>query len=591
MKCSQHDGDDPCQLCLRAGRRRDQCVLERLPSKARATRRQTPTVAASVAPLPHVTDSLATTGTTTTTTATGVLTETGLPTKSEYSSQSLLCSLDDDSVTEVVEIFSRKFPELSFVHIADFLQRLRTSQRQILLVKMAAILALCARFVPSALCHFESPRAASEHYAAFVQQRLWPHIIHEPDAEMVHCLLLIAQYEWGEGNSFAAWMYTGECLTAALIDIERRNSRLLTAQLTGMAIRMMQGLQAATDTASTSTESVLESGPSRDAVCKREIQRRTVWACFTMDRTICCGRDRPTILRTSEMTLYLPAGEDDFDLGIPPSEPITYGQVMTQDPASCARLFTIADYYTVVIRSLDIWSHACRWVANGGRRQASALETCPWETGSEWHRIATTLEQWRSLWHFRLKYPQTPTSIYLHRRQGERFAFVNLIYYLRSLHVFVPSSRSSLLTVLLSVIILYREYVPFVPALHSGLRGPIDAPLLVREAPVGWWTEYSKTLFDASAQISRLLTEMKAAKLCFMTPIVGYGAFSAASMNVYLAAFPWVDPASSESVDATQLSRHDLEYLHDFAEMWPLGKPWVSQEQTMYSKSNIAGHA
>lgn len=113
-------------------------------------------------------------------------------------------------MTEVVETFTRKFPELSFIHIADFMQRLRTSQKRILVVKLAAIFALCVRFSPSQSDWGKSPQSVGRAFAAFVQQNIWPQIVREPDVEMVQCLLLIAQYEWGEGNGFSAWMYTGK---------------------------------------------------------------------------------------------------------------------------------------------------------------------------------------------------------------------------------------------------------------------------------------------------------------------------------------------------------------------------------------------
>lgn len=115
-------------------------------------------------------------------------------------------------ITEVADTFTRKFPELSFVHLSDFIQQLRRSPRRILVIKLAAIFALCVRLMESSPLQGQSTRAASQQYAAFVQQNIWPHIVREPEMEMIHCLLLIAQYEWGEGNGFSAWMYTGQYL-------------------------------------------------------------------------------------------------------------------------------------------------------------------------------------------------------------------------------------------------------------------------------------------------------------------------------------------------------------------------------------------
>ncbi|KAJ5812680.1 hypothetical protein N7474_008981 [Penicillium riverlandense] len=127
-----------------------------------------------------------------------------------YTNEPVFCDVPDHIVTEAVEIFARKFPEFSFIHIADFLDQLRTSQRRSLVIKLAAIFALCARFIPSISSEYNNWNATSQDFATFVQQNLWPQIVQEPEIEMVHCLLLIAQYEWGEGNSFSAWMYTGK---------------------------------------------------------------------------------------------------------------------------------------------------------------------------------------------------------------------------------------------------------------------------------------------------------------------------------------------------------------------------------------------
>lgn len=199
----------------------------------------------------------------------------------------------------------------------------------------------------------------------------------------------------------------------------------------GMAIRMFQGLQAESDTPLSCKELSSQTGEARDAIWRGEIQRRTHWACFAMDRTMSCGKDRPISLDTNAMTVCLPPSEDEFDLGTSASEPLTYSRLVSLSLERPIKEFTIGDYYTVTIRSLDIFSKACKWVADGGRRLESALGKCPWEPDSDWHQINKELIQWRGILHDRLKYPQTPLFMYIHRRQGERFAFVNLIHYLR----------------------------------------------------------------------------------------------------------------------------------------------------------------
>ena len=126
-----------------------------------------------------------------------------------------------------------------------------------------------------------------------------------------------------------------------------------------------------------------------------------------------------------------------------------------------------------------------------------------------------------------------------------------------------------------SIMILYREYLPFVPEPFITMAGPTESPLLNKQSPDGWWANYTTTLFDASAQVTAILSELADADISILSPIIGYCAFTAASMNLYLAAFPWVDPASSQRMDAAALSQKNLDWLRNFAQACPLGRQWV----------------
>jgi hypothetical protein len=128
-----------------------------------------------------------------------------------------------------------------------------------------------------------------------------------------------------------------------------------------------------------------------------------------------------------------------------------------------------------------------------------------------------------------------------------------------------------------SIMVLYREYLPFVPEPFIKMAGPTELPLLIKQAPDGWWASYTTTLFDASAQVTAIFSELTDAGITILSPIIGYCAFTAASMNLYLAAFPWVDPASSQKIDAAALSQKNLDWLRKFAQVCPLGHHWVCE--------------
>lgn len=130
-------------------------------------------------------------------------------------------------------------------------------------------------------------------------------------------------------------------------------------------------------------------------------------------------------------------------------------------------------------------------------------------------------------------------------------------------------------TDLTSIMVLYREYLPFVPEPFINMAGPTEPPLLIKQAPGNWWANHTTTLFDASAQVTAIFSELADADIAILSPIIGYCAFTAASMNLYLAAFPWVDPASSQKIDAAALSQKNLDWLRNFARVCPLGRHWV----------------
>lgn len=204
MKCSQYDGDKPCRLCVRAGRSRDQCIVEELPSKARHNHRHTSRTNISY-PVSHTHA-----GCSSSLQITSISQQTS-PGASTYlyRREALFADIPERTVDEIVGIFSQSFPEMSFIHIPDFLHQLRSSDTRIIVVKLAAIFSLCARLHPSFSKRDEEKHSVGQPYAKFVEQNMWPQTIREPDFDAVHCHLLIAQYEWGEGHGFSAWMHAG----------------------------------------------------------------------------------------------------------------------------------------------------------------------------------------------------------------------------------------------------------------------------------------------------------------------------------------------------------------------------------------------
>lgn len=125
-----------------------------------------------------------------------------------------------------------------------------------------------------------------------------------------------------------------------------------------------------------------------------------------------------------------------------------------------------------------------------------------------------------------------------------------------------------------SIMMLHREYFPFLPGLEDPPRGPIDPPLLEAEAPPGWWTESARELFSAAEYLGSILQEASECGVAVMTPFAGFCAFSSCFINLYGFTFPCVTLGYAPR--AEELMNTSIEYLKRFRAVWDLGDGWVS---------------
>lgn len=112
------------------------------------------------------------------------------------------------------------------------------------------------------------------------------------------------------------------------------------------------------------------------------------------------------------------------------------------------------------------------------------------------------------------------------------------------------------------------------PTMESIPRGPVDYPTLQAEAPEGWWSASASEIFGAAENISKILHEASECGAEMLTPFVGFCAFSAAYMNLYIYRFPQMN--FGRSLHAENNLNQCLTYLEGFRREWKLGESWVS---------------
>lgn len=137
-----------------------------------------------------------------------------------------------------------------------------------------------------------------------------------------------------------------------------------------------------------------------------------------------------------------------------------------------------------------------------------------------------------------------------------------------------------------STLMLHREYFPFMPTTVSKPSGPVDPPTLEAEAPDGWWDASAFELFGAAENIAKLLHEASECDAEMLTPFVGFCAFSAAYMNLYVFRFPHMN--LGRSLDAETNIDYCLKYLERFRHVWKLGESWVSRRLNFQKAEIIA---
>ncbi|KAK1979028.1 fungal-specific transcription factor domain-containing protein [Colletotrichum cereale] len=450
-----------------------------------------------------------------------------------------------DVVFIALEAFWRKFPELRVIHPSSFMQSFGSSCPRECKALLATVLAMTKTQKPDSDRLRTQLLCASERYASYACDVLAACILQPPDVKVIQALLILTLYEWGTRDFHKAWMHCG------------------------IAIRMMQLLHSSR-VAPFPLEIPSRSEP--DGLTPA-IETRTFWACFIMDCMVSSGTYNPRVLPKPEMAklnVPRPPTSTEFALGVGSSaEAEQPSEVSASNRANTSVYLDLDHSFGIMADGFDIYSDIMAFVFNDGRKAPGMClpENCPWVPTSPvacWRR---RLEDWRMKQHHRLHYPNNSVAAYATLGYGESFVYLNLLYYQ-------------------SIMMLQREYFPFLPTIDMTPHGPIDPPALEAEAPPGWWEQSAKELFEAAAHLASILQEASECGVAVMTPFAGFCAFSSCYINLYGFRFPRI--TCGYGTRAEELMNSSIEYLKKFREVWDLGDGWLKTIQNgslMYQRA------
>lgn len=99
----------------------------------------------------------------------------------------------------------------------------------------------------------------------------------------------------------------------------------------------------------------------------------------------------------------------------------------------------------------------------------------------------------------------------------------------------------------LSVVVLHRAYIPFLPLRCSEPVGPLDEPFPADKAgtPEGFWRESARDLFRAARQMIDLAVTCQERGALVENPLIGFAIYNAAFVGIYATHFPHMDQEGS----------------------------------------------
>ncbi|KAI9873739.1 MAG: hypothetical protein M1830_010661, partial [Pleopsidium flavum] len=358
------------------------------------------------------------------------------------------------------------------LHKPSFMRKLRAGSVPPVLI--LAVCAVSARFSTHPQVGFEPAFLRGECWAAPAREIALKRY-DEPNITILTVLLILGLHEFGTCQGGRSWM------------------------LGGMAIRMAYALQLHRE---------LDHDPFG---CKndknvelsstdREIRRRTMWACFLMDRFNSSGTERPTFASEENIDVQLPIKEAHFQLELPGSTERLSGDVSDPVLPDVGQISSPKDNMGVaayMIRILALWGRVIRYLNLGGKEK----DPHPlWSPDSYFTLLKTQAASFLTSLPTSLIF--TPENLKNHaaERLANQFLFMHICYQQ-------------------VILFMHRFAVPSTPGARSA-----------KEMPKPFLAEAWNAAIDAADKISNLISEAEDHQV--VAPFAGYCAFLSSTVHI-----------------------------------------------------------
>ncbi|KAL8938052.1 MAG: hypothetical protein Q9216_004104 [Gyalolechia sp. 2 TL-2023] len=419
------------------------------------------------------------------------------------------------------------------LHKPSFMRRLRAGTAPPVLV--LAVCAIAARFSTH-------PRVSSE--PAFLRGEEWAAPAREialkcydqPSITILIVLLILGLHEFGTCRGGRSWMFCG------------------------MAMRMAYALQLHRELDHDPLGRKDDADPKLSAT-DREIRRRTMWACFMMDRFNSSGTERPTCASEEHIKIQLPNKEFNFHNEIPGPTETLEGEKPSSalkdggkgsDPANN---MGVASY---TVRIIVLWGRVIRYLNLGGK------EIDKYEL---WHPQSHFAELNKQVGNFKASLPAglqyNPDNLATHAadKLANQFLLLHISYYQ-------------------VVLFLHRYAIPTYPG-----------AVVATEVPKDFLSASAQAAIEAADRISEIISH--AVEHTLHAPFAGYCAFTSSTVHI------WSRFSNQPRLQASaeQKLKINIEYIKRMEKPWGmfhfmadnLRDMWLRHKDHALRKSTATG--
>jgi hypothetical protein len=385
---------------------------------------------------------------------------------------------------------------------------------------LLGMLTLTARYHQVLVAHhskFNDPLTASEYYATALRTAFgrMDRRLSYSSLDDIQALLMLGLYEWGQTRGLSAWVYVGMAIRLA--------------QAMGLAYEDERGDQSfrAFSAPSKDSRNVATNAPStspHEDIIRKEVRRRTFWSCFIMDHMLSVGIYRPTMMSSEKLRVQLPCSDDQF-LFVHNGETGFFNSDWLGDDASVHIENTVVINDGILsryIRLVEIFGRFSEWSCAGGRRTE---KFAPWEPSSAFFKLRQELENFNAALPANLTLVEANLSAHIEKHNATTYVSMHTLY-------------------LLCLIILHREYIPFIPLRCKRPEGPLDEPTFPEDKfdiPEGFWENSAERIFKAARDIVDIVRTCLDNNVLPESPQIGFAIWQAAFVCVYAVHFQHMD--------------------------------------------------